>query len=72
MAKFAFIIIFKIVRIDEKTRKLSLLVGLEPTSPNFSGRCLNHLDDDVRQVEPDSGNGVKILIIDDYRSSLVS
>jgi len=32
----------------DKNRQITLLpVGLEPTSPSFRGRCLNHLDTDI-------------------------
>ena len=39
------IFFFTNLKIDENTRKISLPVGLELTSPSFRGRCPNHLDD---------------------------
>jgi len=40
-------IILTNLKIDTNTRKISLAVGSEPTSPGFRGRCLNHSDDDA-------------------------
>ena len=45
--KTVFFFLFTNLKIDESTRKISVPVGLEPTSRSFPGQCLDHSLGDV-------------------------